>query len=269
MFGLFSAKPIQDGLHGLRFEIPGHQQYFSVGNISTAALRIEYRRQYTVEGVTDKERNVRAAELLWLRGKRGTRVYEPGQSRTDLRERNPVFAWGLTSSPDDVRLRLLLVEHLAQDLWTTLDAEMRAIHPGWFGETTATSAMVAMQLNNPSWQLQIGNMPALAVADKVGRISGALSYHRRDADSATSPSLIVQTMPAKVQARLPRLDSSRACIHRGLLPPHANSRIHKTEYTAPPSPPPPQQAATQPQPLSPSRPPLPAPSRGKSSARLR
>ncbi|KAJ5654545.1 hypothetical protein N7490_001548 [Penicillium lividum] len=158
MLGFFSDELLKDGgLQELRFELPGHQQYFAIDQVSTSEIKIQYKRQYTSDRDKDSNQNDAVAEICWRRNERGARTSEP-----DVKVRPPIFVWGLTRESND--LRLLLVERLADDVYETVYEEMARMHPGSFTETKPTSAMVGFQLLSTSWQLNIGNMPALAAA---------------------------------------------------------------------------------------------------------
>ncbi|KAL2126961.1 hypothetical protein VTI74DRAFT_11554 [Chaetomium olivicolor] len=120
MLGFFSEKPIDHGLEGLWFEPPGHQQFFSVGNITEFGLDIEYQRQYTRKGamMEDPQCNLALAKLRWPRKGKGRRVDKPPEKQRDIREREPVFIWGLTRGAND--LCLVLLEKLAEDMSSRL-----------------------------------------------------------------------------------------------------------------------------------------------------
>ncbi|KAJ5162797.1 uncharacterized protein N7500_004627 [Penicillium coprophilum] len=154
MLGFFSDQPFKNNsLQGLRFELPGHQQYFSVDRVTASEIQIKYRRQYTMGRDQDPRRNEPAAEIRWGRHEKGATITDP-ESKT----RNPVFIWGLT--PDSNDLRLLLVERLAKDVYDTLRETMAKVNPDCFTETKATAALIGCQLRSSSWQVNIDNMPA-------------------------------------------------------------------------------------------------------------
>ncbi|OQE46385.1 hypothetical protein PENCOP_c001G03108 [Penicillium coprophilum] len=154
MLGFFSDQPFKNNsLQGLRFELPGHQQYFSVGHVTTSEIQIKYRRQYTMGRDQDPRRNEPAAEIRWGRHEKGATITDP-ESKT----RKPVFIWGLT--PDSNDLRLLLVERLAKDVYDTLRETMAKVSLDCFTLTKSTAALIGFQLLSPSWQVNIGNKPA-------------------------------------------------------------------------------------------------------------
>ncbi|KAJ5746597.1 hypothetical protein N7520_011779 [Penicillium odoratum] len=171
MLGFFSDELLKDGgLQELRFELPGYQQYFAIDELSTFQIKIQYRRPYTGDHDKDSNQNEAVAEICWRRNERGAQTSEP-----DVKVRPPIFVWGLTRESND--LRLLLVERLADDVYETIYKEMAKTHPRSFTETKPTSAMMGFQLLSSSWQLNLGNMPALAAAaTPLSLVSAALSY---------------------------------------------------------------------------------------------
>ncbi|KAL0471217.1 hypothetical protein QR685DRAFT_525808 [Neurospora intermedia] len=152
MLGFFSeAPPVEGELCQMRFEVPAHQQFFSLGSVTDQELEVVYKRQYTTTKpeVEDGSRNVPVAIIKWPRDGKGK-----SNNGNDTRERSQVFIWGSKSGLNDVRL--VLVEKLAADVHATLVKEMAELGSDWYKETTATSAMMACQLKSSSWQLQIG-----------------------------------------------------------------------------------------------------------------
>ncbi|ESA43726.1 hypothetical protein GE21DRAFT_3694 [Neurospora crassa] len=154
MLGFFSeAPPVEGELYQMRFEVPAHQQFFSLGSVTDQDLEVVYKRQYTTTKpeVEDGSRNVPAAIIKWPRDGKGKSMSTNGN---DTRERSQVFIWGSKPGLNDVRL--VLVEKLAADVHATLVKEMAELGSDWYEETTATSAMMAYQLSSRSWHLQIG-----------------------------------------------------------------------------------------------------------------
>ncbi|KAK3493493.1 hypothetical protein B0T13DRAFT_53480 [Neurospora crassa] len=154
MLGFFSEAPTVEGeLYQMRFEVPAHQQFFSLGSVTDQNLEVVYKRQYTTTKpeVEDGSRNVPIATVKWPRDGKGKAMSTNGN---DTRERSQVFIWGSKSGLNDIRL--VLVDKLAADVHATLVEEMAELGSDWYEETTATSAMMAHQLRSPSWQVQIG-----------------------------------------------------------------------------------------------------------------
>ncbi|KAK3345688.1 hypothetical protein B0H65DRAFT_467400 [Neurospora tetraspora] len=146
MLGFFSDAPLKEGLHGMRFELPAHQQFFSLGSVTDHGLEMAYKKQYTNYKEKHKERNVPVATIQWPRDGKGKL-----KDTADPPDRSQVFVWGSKIGLNDIRL--LLVEKLATIVHATLDKKM---DKKWYDDTTATSALMAYQLSSPSWQLQIG-----------------------------------------------------------------------------------------------------------------
>lgn len=241
MLGFFSDAPLTEELHGLRFELPAHQQYFSLGTVTDQGLEVAYKRQYTKAEVQDAARNIPVATIHWpLKGK------GKSESSDDGRERSQVLVRGSDSGSNDVRL--ILVEKLAADVHTTLLEQMAKLGPGtstsdWYNDTTATSAMMAYQLSSPSWQLQIGQMKANAFTAAetkamVERISVCLSYREASSPSLAGALDANTLLPAKTQQSIPA-DCRRAIQRQAVsLPPHALSRVRYLDSfisAAPPS----------------------------------
>ena len=186
MRGYFSGEPLAKDLDEMLFSMPAHQQYFSAGSeLSTDFLKATYKRIYTVRNPRDDKQNKSIADIAWERsnGGKGTRMDKSGDPT-----RPPVFVWGTDSGKSDVRL--LLVEKLAADVFTTVKAEMNAKHDGWFKEICPTSAMTGIQLNSPAWQLRIAKLCASlnAASVKIHEISPCLGY--KSARALTQPPYI-------------------------------------------------------------------------------
>ena len=240
MLGFFSDAPLKDGLHGLRFELPAHQQYFSLGSVTDQQLEVAYKRQYTQPNVEDKFRNAPVAIIQWPLDGKGK-----AKNGADTRERSRVLVRGSRYGLNDVRL--VLMEKLAADVHTTLLEEMAKLDPthhssDWYKDTTATSAMMAYQLNSPSWQLQIGEMKANAfntaeTKAMVESISGCLSY-REAPPSSLAKTLDANTLlPPKTQSSISAV-AQRAMQRRTAgRPPHALWRLRRSESLLSPVPP--------------------------------
>ncbi|KAK3491203.1 uncharacterized protein B0T23DRAFT_383355 [Neurospora hispaniola] len=154
MLGFFSeVPPVESELYQMRFEVPAHQQFFSLGSVTDQDLEVVYKKQYTTTKpeVEDGSRNVPVATVKWPRDGKGKAMSTNGN---DTREGSQVFIWGSKSGLNDVRL--VLVEKLAAAVHATLVKEMAELGSDWYEETTATSAMMAYQLSSRSWHLQIG-----------------------------------------------------------------------------------------------------------------
>ncbi|KAK3950186.1 hypothetical protein QBC32DRAFT_347299 [Pseudoneurospora amorphoporcata] len=228
MLGFFSDAPLKEGLHGLRFELPAHQQYFSMGSVTKDGLEVAYKRQYTFydeEKDKDDDRNHPVATCKWSRDGKGKLKHA-----SDPPDRSQVFVWGSGKGLNDVRL--LLVEKLATDVHATLDKMMKK---KWYDDETATSALMAYQLNEPSWQLQIGQMKANAfntaeTMAMVESISGCLSYRKAPPSSLANTLDANTLLPPKTRSLIPAV--AQRAIQRGTvgLPPHAFRRVRQLEF---------------------------------------
>ena len=146
MVGLISARPIEEGLKDLKFTIPCHQQYFTIGGtFDKSQLVMLYKRVCTTVAV-DTSITTPIDTITWQRGNRGTSSLGPNQP--------VVYKWGSSEDIDDVRL--LLVDKLAQNVHKTLTEKWKQLgHPDWYCEANPTSAMMGIQLNVTSMQLVI------------------------------------------------------------------------------------------------------------------
>ncbi|KAM0272279.1 hypothetical protein ACHAQH_008726 [Verticillium albo-atrum] len=197
MLGFFSDAPLKDGLHGLRLELPAHQQSFSVGSVTASGLEMAYKRQYTVSEPDDDRRNLPIDTIRWPRDGQGK-----SDDSNDTRARDQVFVWGTSKDKDD--LRLLLVDRLAADVQATLFEKMAKLQSTWYTEAKATSAMMASQLNSPCWQLQVGEMKANVDMAVVDDISGRLSFRGPRSVARTLDTKTI--LPPKTQCVIPSVE---------------------------------------------------------------
>lgn len=235
MLGFFSDAPLKEGLHGLRFELPAHQQYFSLGSVTDDGLEVAYKRQYTHYDENEKKdtkRNQPVATIKWPREEKGK-----VQDAPELSDRSQVFVWGSDRGLNDVRL--VLVEKLAADVHAILD---KIMEKDWYDDTTATSALIAYQLSSPSWQLQIGEMKANAfntVETKamIESISGCLSYREAPLSSLANTLNTKTLLPPKLQSSVPAVVQRAIQRASAGLPPHALWRVRQSNSLFPAAPP--------------------------------
>ena len=149
MMGLFDRIPNSGELSALVFTQPPHQQRFAVANnLGVDTIGVTIRRQYTVD-----------LEIREKDPKRHDPLNVPGlpSNRSDS---NSVFIWGSSADLTDIRmLRLPRFPTLQREslsafmgIYPTEDPNQ----PGkYFDDDTATSALFAMQLNDPVYRLVI------------------------------------------------------------------------------------------------------------------
>ncbi|KAF3354918.1 hypothetical protein VdG1_07122 [Verticillium dahliae VDG1] len=129
MFCLFDRAPPE--LEGITFTLPPHQQCFTIGgSLTTEDLTVNFRRIYTA-----------------------TEVKEPAKRRLPL-GRPEVFKPTDAAPVFDWNLRTLHVEAFANQ-------QLKRLRDGLgdeFTDTRATSALLALQLNDPILQLDIGDL---------------------------------------------------------------------------------------------------------------
>ena len=141
MIGLLSAPPDQKELRTLTFTVPAHQQFFSLGfPFDNIALKMSYKRITTNSGIDSSDRHS-IVSPEWKRDARGTD------------NRPVVYKWGHTKDKDNIRI--LLVEKLAADVYTTITNEWKRLNNGnKLEEPYATAGMVGIQLNSTALQLE-------------------------------------------------------------------------------------------------------------------
>jgi hypothetical protein len=137
MLGLLDRVPDSKQFQGLVLTQPPHQQRFAVApGLDTARIEIPIRRQYTVDAATRRRDDKRHDDL------------EPIINTRE--SKNNVFIWGSAPSLND--LRILRFPRFVQAQLDTLNKYMPKAH---FTENTATSALLAMQLGDPVYNLTI------------------------------------------------------------------------------------------------------------------
>jgi hypothetical protein len=214
LIGLLTDKALTIDKPVLCLTVLGHQQYFSAAaTITSQKLKMKYKRIYTNPLDPESVRPEPIAQPEWTRSE-------------EHPEKKPVpFVWGTTDRTEDVRI--LLVEHLADDLFKTLGTEMNKTQKQ-FDEKEASAAMIGIQLNSPSWQLRAKIAP-LPIPCQPPTLSNA------DVPVRTK-TLQVNQLPEKIaMARAPTLAEREACApllekgipphHRGVIPAESLDRI--------------------------------------------
>lgn len=145
MLGLLDRLPGSKDFTGLVFTQPPHQQRFAAGRgLDTKRIKIDLRRQYTVNE-TIREQDPNRHEVL-------------EQIRKSSTDTDNWFIWGNDSGKDD--LRILRLPHIADEQLQILNEKMGTYddHGTWkryFEDDAATSALLALQLNDPIYNLTI------------------------------------------------------------------------------------------------------------------
>lgn len=221
MIGFFSDEPTKQGVQQLIFKVPPHQQYFSIGkHLTVSSLEIAYKRQYTVRAPDDTHRDTPVAIVEWKRDNGGKGARTDDQKDNDLQTRSPVFIWGSEAGATDIRL--LQVEKLAADVFTTVTMEMKKIHENRLTERRATSATMGIQLNSPAWRLEVSSLEALSRHMAViGEISPLLSPKTNAARKDVSALSVPQVPPKIKSLPLPGLEERARLpgLQRRTVPP--------------------------------------------------
>ncbi|KAL8372581.1 hypothetical protein RB595_002090 [Gaeumannomyces hyphopodioides] len=147
MMGLFDRLPGSPEFTSLVFTQPPHQQRFAAGFLlEEAKLGVEVKRQYTVDQPTRETDENRHDTLK-------TVYFTPDSSDSP-------FVWG--SEPGETNLRLLRPETYSRLQIDTLQSMPKQPDkpdgtPGdpYFSEDKPTSALLAMQLNDPNYNLTV------------------------------------------------------------------------------------------------------------------
>ncbi|KAI1270211.1 hypothetical protein F5Y18DRAFT_367537 [Xylariaceae sp. FL1019] len=150
MLGLFDRVPGSDSFQRLVFTQPSHQQCYSVaGELDSQGAKVDILRQYTVPmdiPLAHKETH-EPLKIIKLR-------------RAD---KDNFFVWGTSADATDPHfndLRFLRLPYYAQRQQEILQSEMPMYQDGnvqkrYFDDQEANSALFAMQLADPKYQLQI------------------------------------------------------------------------------------------------------------------
>jgi hypothetical protein len=142
MLGLLSQVP--DSNYRLTFTQPAHQQCFSIGkSLDADQVIIPFKKIYSEEGHdSDVDRGEPLDSFSWRRTKQ-----EPHAAPMHKPGTGAVYLWETEKDADDTRI--LLLDNLARSVYALLKDKLG------FGEEKPTAAMMAIQLNDPCWQLKI------------------------------------------------------------------------------------------------------------------
>lgn len=193
MLGLLDRVPGSDELEGIVLTQPPHQQRFAVGRgLAPQLLEIDVLRQYTVAQADRQRDSQRHTALQQIRQR-------PGDADNCL-------VWGSgPASGDD--LRLLRLPYFADQQLQILERGMGSFVNGtgqttkFFDDDTATSALLAMQLNDPVYSLKVpltGSSNGTAAA--IDRLRPAAAAGGETASSVVKSLRTLQLLsPPKVQ----------------------------------------------------------------------
>lgn len=144
MLGLLDRIPGSKEFDGLVFTQPPHQQRFAVARgLQSDSIKVDIRRQYTVEqSIREKDPNRHLA----------LEITDLPTKPTSL---DNLFTWG--SKPDLIDLHILRLPRFANLQLEALVEKMGSNEAGikFFLDDTANSALFAMQLNDPIYNLTI------------------------------------------------------------------------------------------------------------------
>ncbi|KAI1457414.1 hypothetical protein F4805DRAFT_178108 [Annulohypoxylon moriforme] len=171
MMGFMDRVPGSPQFSSLVFTQPAHQQRFAVARgLDSTEIKVDIRRQYTVDQITretDKNRQDALVEFL----------YHPPSNLTSTTDNNPspmtsnvpsedrgssdnIFIWDSVKGSGVNDLRILRLPNFANVQLLTLQERMGRYGDGddskpYFNENASTSALLAMQLNDPIYKLEI------------------------------------------------------------------------------------------------------------------
>lgn len=147
MLGLLDRIPGSSEFNGLVFTQPPHQQRFAVARgLEADSMKVDIRRQYTVDqSIRKKDPNRRLA-------------LDISDLPTKPSDPDNLFIWG--STPGLIDLHILRLPHFAELQLQELEDNMGSYNDGttqikYFNDDTATSALFALQLNDPIYNLTI------------------------------------------------------------------------------------------------------------------
>ncbi|KAJ6126032.1 hypothetical protein N7471_010525 [Penicillium samsonianum] len=162
MLGLLDRIPGSEEFKGLVFTQPPHQQRFAVAQgLETDSIKVHIRRQYTVD------QSIQKKDPFW---REPLNIQNLPSKPIDT---DNLFIWGSTPSLTD--LHIMRLPHFADVQQQALVDNMGSVVDGsteikFFDDDTATSALFALQLNDPIYTLTVdfksfGALTALASLD--------------------------------------------------------------------------------------------------------
>ncbi|KAI1406920.1 hypothetical protein F5Y13DRAFT_207166 [Hypoxylon sp. FL1857] len=169
MMAFMDRMPGSDQFASLVFTQPGHQQRFAVARgVDTNQVKVDIRRQYTVEQSIreqDSQRKVALEEIIYERD---------GADK--------IFLWDSESAPKSNDLRIIWPPAFAAKQLSVLQNKMGTYDDGgtqkpYFHDTAPTSALFAMQLNDPIYNLiiDLNSHPKTESIAKIGPPGGSSS----------------------------------------------------------------------------------------------
>ncbi|KOS19909.1 hypothetical protein ESCO_005595 [Escovopsis weberi] len=166
MMGLMDRLPGSAQFASLVFTQPAHQQRFAVSRgVDTEQIKVDIRRQYTVDqAIRDADPNT------------GKIVHQFICKPTGDESKDSLFVWGSRPNAGLNDLRILRLPRFADAQLKELQDGMGTYNDGgmqkpYFKDDASTSALLAMQLNDPVYNLTIDLQPhskASALADLGG-----------------------------------------------------------------------------------------------------
>ncbi|KAI1426134.1 hypothetical protein F5Y12DRAFT_310069 [Xylaria sp. FL1777] len=143
MMAFMDRLPGSDQFSSLVFTQPAHQQRFAVARgLDTTQVKVDIRRQYTVDQSireTDSKRHDALTQI----------IYKPGDA-------NNIFSWDAQSGSGLNDLRVIWPPRFAAVQLKELQDNMGSYNnTPYFDDSTPTSALFAMQLNDPIYNLTI------------------------------------------------------------------------------------------------------------------
>ncbi|KAM0256322.1 hypothetical protein ACHAPA_012208 [Fusarium lateritium] len=161
MMAFMDRVPGSAQFSSLVFTQPAHQQRFAVARgLDTAEVKVNVRRQYTVDQATretDKDRHKALKEVVY----------------TPTTEKN-IFIWNSVPSQSHSDLRILRLPAFA-DLQLEVLQDMMGKQAGtstaYFADDASTSALFAMQLNDPIYNLTINMAERVMSAQAIAGLA--------------------------------------------------------------------------------------------------
>ena len=125
---LLDREPSSPDFESLLLSQPPHQQYFAIGStLDDTELELRYPRVYAPIELSDPDRSEEIWQLVHTKP-------------------SPIFDWST---------RCMTFPNFAQDVLDNISIHMEAFKSGSFTDKTRSSALVAIQLNEKMYQLQI------------------------------------------------------------------------------------------------------------------